>query len=754
MSKKFKVAFKRSIIISEIFIALASLFSDDYFVSFFAGTIFAILISFLIALLVAVTNSKGNKKNTTTDINKDTQNFTYNKSDDYEKQAIFYYNEATYSGYRKALDLFSKAIICSTEKKHSLYYYRANVHLKLNILHNALDDINTALKYLHEQDTENITKYLYTKGLIIQKTSSDEDIIGFWKYLISFSKYKCNDCGKIRNKNLSYCTCGSRNFTVIDNEYINNAKIMLENAETNTIKNYVQNIHDVVYNKYFIAKQSIYNVFSAFYAKKKLEVAEENYELGLKEFYTENLDKAKEYFEYALSLAPYNKKYKECLKQIKKEENKNINNQTLNDKDFSNNTDKIEYSVEETATLKKLEVLDDAKKLHEIGCELFKKGKNNLAIKFFDKAININPQNDIYYNNRACAYSELEQEKALEDYSSAIKYNPKNPSYYYQRAFINYKLNRFNEAISDYYDTLTYRNENITLQMLHEVYYSMAICQYQTKMDFERDLANAQFLNSESISYFMLQANITKEEIRKFESFYNKLQEQALHENKTKIEILDERLSLLFVAIAGDMLNDEEYSNAMKTLNRALIINPNLSEGIMLRALCNYFTKEYEKALKDINILIDNNFKVSNCYSLQGTILARIGNNEDAIDSFTKAIELYIEEQNYVAETFFLRGLSYVQATNEADLLKSFTDFAIAILLDGEYLERIESTLESGLYNSVIGGVKIITEALNQIDLPINELIPFILQSNFYANSNSNFNIEQQITNKIRKIDI
>ncbi len=712
----------------------------------------------VIALVIKLTskqNIENEDKYLPKKAEKHTKYVAYNKDDDYEKEAMSYYNEGTYLSYKKALDLFSKAIISSTKEKHNLYYYRANTQLKLNILQNALEDINTALKYLDDNDTGNITKYLYTKGLIIQKTDSDEDIIDFWKYLISFSKYKCNDCGKIRNKNLSYCTCGSRNFTVIDNKYINNAKMMLENAETKSIKNYIQNIHDVIYNKHVIVRQSIYNVFFAFYIKKKLEVAEENYELGLQEFCAENLNKAKEYFEYALSLAPYNQEYKECLKQIKKEEDKNINNQTLNDEASSNSTDKIEYSVEETVTLKKLEILDDAKKLHEIGCDLFENGKNNLAIKFYNKAININPENATYYNNRACVYNALGQlEKALEDYNIAIKYNPQNPLYYYQRAFINYKLNRFNEAISDYYDTLTYRNENITLQMLHEVYYSMAICQYQTKMDFERDLANAQFLNSESISYFMLQANITEEEIRKFESFYNKLQEQALHENKTKVEILDERLSLFFVAIAGDMLNDEEYTNAMKTLNRALIINPNLSEGIMLRALCNYFTKEYEKALKDINILIDNNFKVSNCYSLQGAILARIGNNEGAIDSFTKAIELYIEEQNYVAETFFLRGLSYVHTTNEADVLKSFTDFAIAILLDGEYIERIESTLEAGMHNAVIGGVKVITEALNQIDLPINELIPFLLQSNFYANSNSNFNIEQQITNKIRKIDL
>ena len=428
MSKKLKVAFKRSIIISEIFIALASLFCDDYFVSFLAGTIFAILISFLIALVVAATNSMGNKKNTTTDINKDTQNFTYNKSDDYEKQAIFYYNEATYSGYRKALDLFSKAIICSTEKKHSLYYYRANVHLKLNILHNALDDINTALKYLHEQDTENIIKYLYTKGLIIQKIGTEEEIIDFWNYLISYGKYKCSDWG-------------NNSFSVIENEYINNAKKRLEEIENNKTNKYTQEIHNILYNKYNSVQKSIYNVFFAFYSKKTLEVAEKNYELGLKEFCADNLDKAKEYFEYALSLVPYNKEYRECLKQIKKEEDKIIAEE--------NKIENISSNNENVNHIKAL--MTKETEYVNIGLDYFNKNNFNTAIEYFNKAIEINPNDKYGYFNRANAYLRLkEHQNAINDYNKVIELDPTYSEAFFNRGLIYYDLKLYNKAINDY----------------------------------------------------------------------------------------------------------------------------------------------------------------------------------------------------------------------------------------------------------------------------------------------------------------
>jgi tetratricopeptide (TPR) repeat protein len=54
------------------------------------------------------------------------------------------------------------------------------------------------------------------------------------------------------------------------------------------------------------------------------------------------------------------------------------------------------------------------------------------AIECFGKAIELDPDEGLYYNNRASAYFRLEQyEKAIEDYGKAIELCPYNAFWYY-----------------------------------------------------------------------------------------------------------------------------------------------------------------------------------------------------------------------------------------------------------------------------------------------------------------------------------
>lgn len=596
----------------------------------------------VIALVIKLTskqNIENEDKYLPKKAEKHTKYIAYNKDDDYEKEAMSYYNEGTYLSYKKALDLFSKAIISSTKEKHNLYYYRANTQLKLNILQNALEDINTALKYLDDNDTGNITKYLYTKGLIIQKTGSHEDIIDFWKYLISFSKYKCNDCGKIRNKNLSYCTCGSRNFTVIDNEYINKAKIMLENADTNTIKNYIQNIHDVVYNKHFIAKQSIYNVFFAFYTKKKLELAEENYELGLQEFYTENLDKAKEYFEYALSLAPYNKEYKECLKQIKKEENKTIAEE------------KIMLGIAELNNgnaNKAIQYFDDALNIYECAKYFFLRGKAFLtqgnitlcekAIYNFNKAISLEADNSEYYFYCGKAHFErYNYNEALECFNKVINLKNDNWEYYYQRGLTNNEVGNYADSIEDY-------SKAISL--------------------------NCEILQNEDILYDI------QDSVNKVESISSN-SEKVKHIKALMTEGNE------YVEIGCDYLNKNNFNTAIEYFNKAIEINPNYKYGYFNRATAYAKLEDYQNAINDYNKVIDLDVNWADAYRFRGLTYYNMNLYNEAISDFNTLIKFNILD----AQAYYLRGSTYYLMDNMKSM--AIKDFASASLIDASYVNRI-----------------------------------------------------------------
>jgi tetratricopeptide (TPR) repeat protein len=76
------------------------------------------------------------------------------------------------------------------------------------------------------------------------------------------------------------------------------------------------------------------------------------------------------------------------------------------------------------------------------------------AVRCFTEAITLDPNRASYYEDRASAYEELnENEKAIADYTTAIRLDPesKDANYaYWNRALIFDKLKRYYEAIADY----------------------------------------------------------------------------------------------------------------------------------------------------------------------------------------------------------------------------------------------------------------------------------------------------------------
>ncbi len=84
--------------------------------------------------------------------------------------------------------------------------------------------------------------------------------------------------------------------------------------------------------------------------------------------------------------------------------------------------------------------------------EYAEKGTYKLAIDFYTRAIEINPDKCEYYSKRAYSYLCLEQyEEAVSDYSKALELNTKQPDLtYYNRGLCYKALERHKEAIKDF----------------------------------------------------------------------------------------------------------------------------------------------------------------------------------------------------------------------------------------------------------------------------------------------------------------
>ena len=86
-----------------------------------------------------------------------------------------------------------------------------------------------------------------------------------------------------------------------------------------------------------------------------------------------------------------------------------------------------------------------------IGLTSYKKGKYEEAVKHYDQAIRINPQNGTTYTNRGAARASLGQHNdAIADFDEAIRLNPQDATTYYNRGNAKGKLGRHKEAIVDF----------------------------------------------------------------------------------------------------------------------------------------------------------------------------------------------------------------------------------------------------------------------------------------------------------------
>ena len=325
-------------------------------------------------------------------------------------------------------------------------------------------------------------------------------------------------------------------------------RIMKASTNISPLVYVIQNIDEDEYYtytnfiSYFVYDENKFNDTIEIYIKylkrldKLLEESDDDFEVYKERgdlrakigFYNDAIDD----YQKALELNP---NYKEADKALTDTKN------NLDIHNFINN-----YSLIENDLYK------DSGYYFNKACNFYYKGKCKEAIVYYNKAIELDPNNSAAYNNRGNAKKDLVQYKeALKDYNKAIELDHNNSAAYYNRGSLKINLEEYKEAIKDF---------NKAIELDHNYLYA--------------------YNNRGNVKYKLGQY------------------EEAIKDYNRAIE-LDNNDSIAYYNIGLSKANLGQYEEAIKNYNKAIELEPNFSMTYNNRGVAKENLKKYEEALKD-----------------------------------------------------------------------------------------------------------------------------------------------------------
>jgi tetratricopeptide (TPR) repeat protein len=327
----------------------------------------------------------------------------------------------------------------------------------------------------------------------------------------------------------------------------------------------------------------------------------------------------------------------------------------------------------------------------------------NKALSDYNSAARLDPNDPDIFNRRASLYDSYLNDKnaALSDYKKVSELKPNDFWSYFSLGRINYELNNFETAITNYTKSISIYPDGMTYFRRAETYielekYKEAISDLTMAISISKDTTNE--------SWFVVDYNII--DIYWGRAYcYEKLNNysSAISDYSKIIEITKEDPSAdTYMKRAKNYGKLKRNDLAISDFNKAILIDPTNPDSYHARGYFYQFTLEKnEKALEDYNkvISIDNEYLPS--YYNRGLIFGASGNPEMAISDFTKCIKNSDEKD---ADAYYYRGLAYNDLENYSTAIEDF-NFAIELTTNnadsynnrglskyylGQYYEAIE----------------------------------------------------------------
>jgi tetratricopeptide (TPR) repeat protein len=295
-----------------------------------------------------------------------------------------------------------------------------------------------------------------------------------------------------------------------------------------------------------------------------------------------------------------------------------------------------------------------------------REGNYDLAIKYYDKVLKINPYNTEIYYNRGLAWDyKGDLNNAISDYTKALEIKKDFKDAYHNRGLIYNKKGNYDLAVSDFTKALHYNPDN---SQKFQLIFNRAYAWFEMN-DFEKAIDDY----TEAIKIHEM----------------SKLNPSELPE--------------IYYYRAEAWYGKGNLDNSISDYTRAIQKKPNYDKAIFHRADRLYEKKDFASAIIDYEKAIELNPKSSSVYNNYSWLLStcpdgRFRNGEKALNMALKATEFNPNEVIYL-------GTLAAAYAEKGDFLKAvqIEEKAISLIKDDnkdlkkfkDYLKAISKSFKS-----------------------------------------------------------
>jgi tetratricopeptide (TPR) repeat protein len=254
-------------------------------------------------------------------------------------------------------------------------------------------------------------------------------------------------------------------------------------------------------------------------------------------------------------------------------------------------------------------------------------GKNDSALRDFNKAIELQPTYANAYNNRGILYmNENKNDEALRDFDSAVVLKPNSEAFHLSRGNALKNKNAFQEALAEYDKALSLKPD------FAEAFYSRGILFMNQGKHAEAvgEYSKAISLNPDYIEAYLNRAN----------SFRDNNQFENALKDYEKVIMLDPNFILAYFNRGTLYMNRSMSDLALKDFDKAIQLNPAYAQAHHNKANIFYNEKKYDEAIINFSqaIKVKPDFAVS--YYSRGLAEYYSGRKDAACLDFKTAVNL------------------------------------------------------------------------------------------------------------------